>query len=331
MRGKRTVQDHVPAARREARVGPDETAARRTGGEHDYARIERAIRFLLDNHRAQPSLAEAAASVNLSPFHFQRLFTRWVGLSPKKFVQYLSLDYAKARLADSCSVLDAAYDAGLSGPSRLHDLFVAHEAVTPGEFKRRGAGLVIRYGFHASPFGECLVLATARGVCGLAFVVDGRARAPTRSEDRVGNPRAATLADMTARWPRAAFEHDPAATRRLARRAFAPRRGGGAPLRLVLYGTPFQIRVWEALLRVPPGALVSYEGVARRIGAPGAARAVGAALARNPIAYLIPCHRAIRKHGAVHDYAWGRPRKLAMIGWEAARAEKAATGPPVTP
>ena len=273
-----------------------------------YSRIERAMAYIADHTQDQPTLEDIAASACMSPFHFQRLFTRWVGVSPKQFLQYLTLDYAKARLAESASVLDAAYDAGLSGPSRLHDLFVTHEAVTPGEYKQHGAGLAIRYGFHPSPFGECLLMTTDRGVCGLAFVT--------------GGDRASVLADMTARWPRAQFTERPAETAPLAARIFEGANGSGEPLRLWLQGTNFQIRVWEALLRIPSGALVTYADLAASLGAPRAARAIGAAVARNPISYLVPCHRAILKTGMAHNYAWGRPRKLAMIGWEAAH-----TGP----
>jgi AraC family transcriptional regulator of adaptative response/methylated-DNA-[protein]-cysteine methyltransferase len=274
----------------------------------DYARIEKALLYLADRAIDQPDLDAVAAASGLSAFHFQRLFTRWVGVSPKKFVQYLTLDRAKNCLIDSASVLDAAYDSGLSGAGRLHDLFIAHEAVTPGEFKRRGQGLAIVYGWAESPFGDCLILTTPRGICGLAFAVEGG--------------RAAAFADMRARWPLARFVEDRAQIARLGGAIFAPRRHDGEPLRLVLYGSPFQIKVWEALLRIPPGSLISYDGLAARIGARGAARAVGSAVGDNPISFLIPCHRVIRKSGVISHYHWGRPRKLAMIGWEAAAAER---------
>ncbi len=274
----------------------------------DYARIEQALAYIADRVDQQPELDEIAAAVGLSPFHFQRLFTRWVGVSPKKFLQYLTLDRAKACLAESASVLDAALAAGLSGPGRLHDLFVTHEAVTPGEFKQRGAGLTITYGWAESPFGDCLIMMTPRGICGLAFVVDG--------------DRAACFDDMRRRWPFAKFVEDNERIAQLGRAIFAPRRRHDEPLRLVLYGSPFQIKVWEALLRIPPGALVSYDRLAEAIGAAGAARAVGAAVGDNPISYLIPCHRVIRKSGVINHYHWGRARKLAMIGWEAVTAEQ---------
>jgi len=274
----------------------------------DYARIAKALSFIAAEAESQPELDRIAAEVGVSPHHLQRVFTQWVGVSPKKFLQFLTLERAKACLAESASVLDAALDAGLSGPGRLHDLFVAHEAVTPGEYKQRGAGLAITYGWAESPFGDCLVMTTPRGICGVGFAGD--------------KGRDATFADLAARWPDARFIEDAASVRALAQRIFAP--AGGDGLRLVLYGTPWQIKVWEALLRIPAGALVSYDDVARQIGAAGASRAVGAAVGDNPIAWLIPCHRVIRKTGAFSDYHWGRPRKLAMIGWEAAGREIAA-------
>lgn len=274
----------------------------------DYARIEKALTYLADRVEEQPDLDQVASAIGLSPFHFQRLFTRWVGVSPKKFLQYLTLGRAKACLIEAASVLDAAHESGLSGPGRLHDLFVAHEAVTPGEFKQRGLGLTISYGWAQSPFGDCLIMTTPRGICGLAFAAEGG--------------REATLADMRARWPLARFVADAAEIARLGRAIFAPRRHDGAPLQLVLYGSPFQLKVWEALLRIPPGTLASYDVIAAAVGMPGAARAVGSAVGDNPISYLIPCHRVIRKSGAISHYHWGRPRKLAMIGWEAAAAEQ---------
>ena len=279
----------------------------------DYTRIEQALAFIAERIDDQPDLDRIAAEIGLSAHHFQRLFTRWVGVSPKKFLQYLSLDRAKACLSESGSVLDAAYAAGLSGPGRLHDLFVSHEAVTPGEFKRRGEGLAIRYGYADSPFGEALIFTTPRGICGLAFVgADGRG---------------ACFEDMAARWRSAGFTEDPSTVGRLGRAIFEPGSGEAAKLKLVLYGSPFQIKVWEALLRIPQGALVSYDAIAASVGARGAARAVGSAVGDNPISFLIPCHRVIRKSGAISDYHWGRPRKMALIGWEAARAERrVATG-----
>ncbi len=275
----------------------------------DYARIGKALAFIAEHAESQPDLDAVAAEIGLSPFHFQRLFTRWVGVSPKKFLQYLTLEHAKACLAGNASVLDAAYASGLSTPSRLHDLFVSHEAITPGEFRRRGEGLEIAYGWAESPFGNVLILATSRGICGLAF------------ELQAG--RDATLADMRARWPAAEFREDARHVARLGRSIFAPT--PGERLDLVLYGSPFQIKVWEALLRIPAGALVSYDAVAAAVfGSPKGARAIGSAVGDNPISYLIPCHRVIRKSGAINDYHWGRERKLALIGWEGAHSDPAA-------
>jgi AraC family transcriptional regulator of adaptative response/methylated-DNA-[protein]-cysteine methyltransferase len=267
---------------------------------HEYKRIEKALAFIAAEADSQPDLERIAAAVNSSPHHLQRVFTQWVGVSPKRFLQCLTLERAKASLEASASVLDAALDSGLSGPSRLHDLFVTHEAVTPGEYKARGQGLTITYGWADSPFGECLVMTTPRGICGVGFAMD--------------EARHATFADLAGRWPQARFVEDANAVRDLARAMFTGERD---KLRLVLYGTPWQIKVWEALLRIPPAGLVSYEDVARRMGAERASRAVGAAVGDNPIAWLIPCHRVIRKTGVISQYHWGRPRKLAMIGWEA--------------
>jgi AraC family transcriptional regulator of adaptative response/methylated-DNA-[protein]-cysteine methyltransferase len=272
---------------------------------HEYKRIEKALAFIAAEADSQPDLDRIAAAVNSSPHHLQRVFTHWVGVSPKKFLQFLTLERAKAALEASASVLDAALDSGLSGPSRLHDLFVTHEAVTPGEYKARGVGLTITYGWADSPFGECLVMTTPRGICGVGFVVDGA--------------REATFADLAARWPQADFVEDAGAVKDLARAMFAG--GSGEKLKLVLYGTPWQIKVWEALLRIPPAGLVSYEDIARQLGIARASRAVGSAVGDNPISWLIPCHRVIRKTGVISHYHWGRPRKLAMIGWEAAQAD----------
>jgi AraC family transcriptional regulator, regulatory protein of adaptative response / methylated-DNA-[protein]-cysteine methyltransferase len=276
----------------------------------DYGRIERALTFIATHVDEQPELERIAAEVGVSAFHLQRLFTRWAGVSPKKFLQYLSLDRAKEALATGSGVLEAAYAGGLSGPGRLHDLFIAHEAVTPGEFKRRGEGLTISYGWAESPFGDCLIMTTPRGICGLAF---------TQAEGRD-----ACFADMTARWPQARFVEDAAAVRELAPAIFAADGPARERLRLVLYGTPWQIKVWEALLQIPPSALVCYEDIAGKVFGGRAARAVGTAVGANPISYLIPCHRVIRKSGVISHYHWGRPRKVALIGWEAAAAERQA-------
>ncbi len=273
----------------------------------DYTRIAKAIEFLEQNFQRQPDLREIAQSAGLSEFHFQRLFRRWAGISPKRFVQFLTLEYAKRMLEKSSNLLDATYDAGLSSPSRLHHLFVAIEAMTPGEFKRQGAGLNISYGFHPTPFGECLLAVTGRGICGLGFIGKGG--------------REQALRDLRSRFPEARFEENGQATCAYAERIFRhARHDDGRPLTLVLKGTNFQIKVWEALLKVPEGALTSYEDLARAIGKPSALRAVGAAVGRNPVAYIIPCHRAIRKAGVIGDYHWGGVRKKAMLVWEAAHA-----------
>jgi AraC family transcriptional regulator of adaptative response/methylated-DNA-[protein]-cysteine methyltransferase len=272
----------------------------------DYQRVEKAIQFLTENYHQQPSLHEVARSVNLSGYHFQRLFRRWAGISPKRLVQFLTLEHAKQALEESRSLLDATYDAGLSSPSRLHDLFVNAEAMTPGEFKAKGAGLEISYGFHPTPFGECLLAVTERGICGLGFLGEGG--------------RKQTLEDFKRRWPAAAFREDSRKTRSYINKIFSfKKRNGNGPVKLLLIGTNFQIKVWEALLRIPPGAVVSYEDLARRLGKPSAARAVGSAVGQNPISFLIPCHRAIRKMGITGDYHWGAARKKAILAWEAAR------------
>jgi len=274
---------------------------------NDYSRIEKAILFLDSNFRAQPSLREISRSVNLSEHHFQRLFRRWAGISPKRFLQYLTAGYAKELLRESRSVLDVTYESGLSSPGRLHDLFVHVEAVTPGEFKRKGAGLGINYGFHWSPFGLCLLATTERGICALSFLGEA-----SRDEQ--------ALANLKSRWPGADLLENPAMTECLIDQIF-PRTGrrGARALGLFLRGTNFQIKVWEALLKIPMGCVVSYEDIAVHLHRPGATRAVGSAVSRNPIAFLIPCHRVIRKIGVVGDYHWGAVRKKAMLGWEAAR------------
>ncbi len=272
-----------------------------------YSRLEAALAMIARNQADQPGLEEMAAAACMSPHHFQRTFRRWVGISPTKFLQYLTLDRAKACLAAHASVMEASWEAGLSGPGRLHDLFVTHEAVTPGDYKRRGAGLAIRYGVHDSPFGPCLVMATDRGVCGLAFAAEG--------EERVN------FETMRRRWPAAVFTEAPGETAPLAERIFQPQ-AGAPPLPLSLHGTNFQIRVWDALLRIPPGTLATYGDVAAAVGAPRAARAVGAAIGRNPVSWLVPCHRVILANGYLHNYEWGLARKAALIGWEATRDEE---------
>lgn len=294
---------------------PDrEEIARRTGMS-DAARIGMALDRLAARFPEQPSLAELAAEAGVSQHHFQRMFTRRVGVSPKKFMQHLTLEAAKRRLNDSASILDAAYDSGLSGPGRLHDLFVTFEAMTPGEYKARGEGLTIRYGFHDSPFGECLLMGTDRGICGLGFST-GIGREAALAHRMRGREKATLLFDEAATAPYVPLIFS-------APGASVP--PDAPPLRLLLRGSRFQLKVWEALLTMPPGTLTTYQDLARRIGLPpGAARAVGNANGANPIPWLIPCHRIIRKTGAIGGYDWGVGRKLAMIGWEAAATDDAA-------
>lgn len=272
----------------------------------DYDRIEQAIHFLEDNYRRQPSLTEVAGAVGLSEFHFQRLFTRWAGISPKRFLQYLTKEHAKKLLSESGDVLAATYETGLSGPSRLHDLFVSTEAVTPGEYKHSGEGLEIRYGFHDSPFGEYLLAVTGRGICGLYFVTQ--------------RGRKGTLDELTRHWRQADLIEDPAATEPTSTQIFPGEEPTG-PLKLVLRGTNFQIKVWEALLRIPAGRVVAYETIADHIGHPGAVRAVGSAVGANPITFIIPCHRVIHKAGDFGNYGGGPLRKRAILGWELSKYE----------
>lgn len=272
----------------------------------DYARVEQAIRFLEESFRDQPDLAEVAQSIHLSPYHFQRLFKRWAGISPKQFAQFLTIGYAKQRLAESKSVLDTSLEAGLSGPSRLHDLFVTFEAITPGEYKAGGAGLKITYGFHMTPFGQCLLATTQRGICGLMFI--------EKEEQQQA------FEDLKRAWPKSEFIEDSTHTQALINSIFSPvKKRNGGPISLLLKGTNFQIKVWEALLKIPEGALVSYNDVATCIGQPAASRAVANAIGKNSIAYIIPCHRVIRKMGIINNYRWGASRKKAILGWEASR------------
>jgi AraC family transcriptional regulator of adaptative response/methylated-DNA-[protein]-cysteine methyltransferase len=270
----------------------------------DYATVRRAVEFLSTRFRDQPSVEEVAAEVGLSPSHFQHVFRRWAGLTPKAFLQAITIERARELLRSSASVLDAAYDVGLSGPSRLHDLFVTHEALTPGDYRRDD--LMLRYGFHPTPFGEAIVVLAPRGMAGLGFV------------DEDG--RAAALADMTRRWPRAKFAADNEATASYAARAFDPCLWRpDAPLRIVMIGTDFEVRVWETLLSVPMGRATTYSDIAAKLGRPKAARAVGAAVGKNPISFVVPCHRVIGRSGALTGYHWGLVRKQAIIGWEAGR------------
>ena len=272
----------------------------------DYAVVEKAIRFIEENYEARPSLARIAESVNLSEFHFQRLFSRWVGISPKRFLQYLTKEYAKKLLDESRNILDASYDAGLSSPGRLHDLFIQCEAVTPGEYKSKGQGLDIVYGVSPSPFGDCMIARTSRGICALKFVR--------------GHSMEELDGFLRSQWPRASLKKDDTVIKRLAGLVFPfDGRRTGTPLHLYVRGTNFQIKVWEALSKIPLGSTVTYEDIARHIGLPKAARAVGTAIGKNPIPFIIPCHRVIRKMGEFGNYGEGPDRKKALIGWEAAK------------
>jgi AraC family transcriptional regulator of adaptative response/methylated-DNA-[protein]-cysteine methyltransferase len=272
----------------------------------DYQRIEKAIAFLIDNFHAQPGLREIAAKSHMSEYHFQRLFSRWVGISPKRFLQFLTKEHAKTLLEKSVNLLDVTYEAGLTSPGRLHDLFVSCEAVTPGEYKAKGRGLEIAYGYHATPFGECMLATTDRGICSLNFV---------QNEER-----RMALVNLKSRWKNATLTENPDATRSLVDRIFNPLAGQrSTPLHLLLSGTNFQIKVWEALIRIPMGAVVSYEDVATYIGMPKASRAVGNAVGNNPVSFVIPCHRVIRKTAEFGNYGGGKARKLAILGWESVR------------
>ncbi|MFC3163918.1 methylated-DNA--[protein]-cysteine S-methyltransferase [Ciceribacter thiooxidans] len=271
----------------------------------DYETVRRVIEMLTLDYRDQPSLETIAARLNQSPTQLQKTFSRWAGLSPKAFLQAVTLDHAKRLLREEeMPILETSFELGLSGPGRLHDLFVTHEAMSPGEWKQKGEGLTIRYGFHPSPFGLALVMATDRGLSGLAFAERGN--------------EAACFEDMASRWPNARYVADQAATAPYAARIFDPDRWSDEqPLRVVLIGSDFQLRVWQSLLRIPLGKAVTYSDIARDIGQPAASRAVGAAVGRNPISFVVPCHRALGKGGALTGYHWGLTRKRAMLGWEA--------------
>ena len=276
----------------------------------DYDHVRRAIAFISESWREQPPLDAIAAHVGLSAGHLQHVFTRWAGLSPKAFVQAITLNHARALLRDSASILDAAYEVGLSGPGRLHDLFVTHEGMSPGTYKARGRGITIAYGFHASPFGEALVMTTGAGLCGLAFADDGE--------------EAAVLADMRSRWPDADYVEESELTGSYAERIFNPERWRReTPIRIVFIGTDFEIRVWETLLKIPFGKASTYSDIAAHVGRPQAARAVGAAVGRNPVSFVVPCHRVFGKSGSLCGYHWGLTRKRAILGWEAGLATAA--------
>lgn len=270
---------------------------------NDYNTVARSIEFLSENWRDQPSLDLLAQEIGQSPSHVQRVFTRLAGLSPKAFVQASTVDAARQLLRESASVLDTAYEVGLSGPGRLHDLFVAHEAMSPGEYKARGAGIEITYGFNPSPFGLALLMKTERGIAGVAFADEGG--------------EAAALEDMQKRWPAATYVRDDAATAADVAQIFDPLGWNeDTPLRLIFIGSDFEVKVWETLLRIPMGKATTYSDIASHIGKPNAARAVGSAVGRNPISFVVPCHRVIGKSGTLCGYHWGLTRKRAILGWE---------------
>jgi AraC family transcriptional regulator of adaptative response/methylated-DNA-[protein]-cysteine methyltransferase len=281
----------------------------------NYYRIEKAIGFLTENFHLQPDLDEIARKVHLSPFHFQRIFLDWVGLTPKKFLQYLTLDYLKGKIFETQNMMEAAESAGLSSQSRVHDLFVNIEGVSPHQFKTAGKGLEIFYGYHASPFGMCFLAVAEKGICALHFIDEERRR---NEYELFAN-----------QWSFASLIHKPDYTQTFVQKIFNPRQpnpdslnpSNPDNLNLLVQGTPFQVKVWEALLHIPFGAVRSFQQVAQAMGQPGSIRSVASAVGRNPILYLIPCHRVISKDGTMGNYHWGRVRKQTMIGWEMASIE----------
>ncbi len=287
----------------------DPTPIRPAGREADggdYDRVRAILAFITERWRDQPSLDAIAAHVGLTTTQVHHLFRRWCGLTPKAFLAAVTLENARTLLAGSASVLDASLELGLSGPGRLHDLFVSYERMTPGEWRTGGEGVAMRYGYHPSPFGEAILVATGRGLVGIGFVD--------------GGDRAFALADMRRRWPRATFAEDAAGTAPLAGRVFDPARWSPeTPLRVVLIGTDFEVRVWEALLRIPLGRATTYSSIATHIGRPTASRAVGAAVGKNPVSFVVPCHRVLGRSGTLTGYHWGLTRKQAMLGWESGR------------
>ncbi|MBO0347182.1 methylated-DNA--[protein]-cysteine S-methyltransferase [Roseibium limicola] len=273
----------------------------------DYDVVRRTLERLTHDWRNQPSLEELASDSGLQPIQLQRVFSRWAGLTPKQFLQALTLDHAKSLLEDAATVLDTSYEVGLSGSSRLHDLFVTHEAMTPGAYRERGKGLTISYGYHPSPFGIALLMITDKGLAGLAFCEE--------------NEREAALADMTRRWPAAHYVESHEATAPFAARVFDPQAWQeDTPLRLVFIGSNFELKVWETLLSIPMGKATTYSNIAERLGNPKASRAVGTAVGRNPISFVVPCHRVLGKSGSLCGYHWGLTRKRAILGWEFGRS-----------
>ena len=273
----------------------------------DYDRIAEAISFITSQIDGQPTLQEIAGHLNLSPYHFQRLFCRWAGVTPKRFLQVLTLERAKQLLSESKSVLEVSDSLGLSSGSRLYDHFVHLEAVTPGEFKMGGAGLTIEYAVQDTPFGKAFIATTPRGICSFAFLED------SKIDEH--------LADQRQKWPQAILHQNRQSTRAVTQAMFGEQKKSGNPISLHVSGTNFQINVWKALLQIPPAALVSYSQVAKAIGHPNSARAVGLAVGNNPVAFLIPCHRVIQQSGGLGGYHWGKTRKQAIYAWESARHE----------
>jgi AraC family transcriptional regulator, regulatory protein of adaptative response / methylated-DNA-[protein]-cysteine methyltransferase len=273
----------------------------------DYDVVRQAIGFISQQWRKQPEVEEIAHAVGVTATDLHHLFRRWSGLTPKAFLQAITLDRARTLLRSSASVLDAAYEVGLSGPGRLHDLFVTHEAMSPGEWKAGGEGLTLHYGYHPSPFGIALIVATPRGLAGLGFADPGEEKA--------------ALVDMQGRWPKARLVENSAHTAPIAQRIFDPLRWrADQPLRVVLIGTDWEVRVWETLLKIPLGKATTYSDIARKVGTAKASRAVGAAVGKNPVSFVVPCHRVLGKSGKLTGYHWGITRKCAMLGWEAGRA-----------
>jgi AraC family transcriptional regulator, regulatory protein of adaptative response / methylated-DNA-[protein]-cysteine methyltransferase len=276
---------------------------------HQYQQVAYAIEYLYQHFKDQPSLEEVAAQVNMSAFHFQRTFTQWAGISPKRFLQFLTTDYLKQRITGFDNLLDAADDAGLSGQSRVYDLFVNLEAVTPQEYKEKGTGITIDYGFHPSPFGDCIIGVTERGVCFLSFMTD--------------NDRHDAILGMEKEWENASIRHNERNTQKMAELIF--NRSSIQPnnkLSLLVKGTNFQVKVWNALLQIPMGAVSTYQALAGTVGSADALQAVGSAVGANHLAYLIPCHRIIKKNLIIGDYHWGAERKKAILGWEMAKTEE---------
>jgi len=291
--------DALPARTDEVDPVPARTA-------EDYDVVRRALAHISSRFQDQPSVPDVARAVGVTPVQLTRVFDRWAGLTPKQFLQAVTLDHTLQLLENRASVLDATFEAGLSGPGRLHDLFVTHVAMPPGVYRERGRGIEIRWGWHESPFGRALLMVTDYGLAGLAFADPGE--------------EAAAFADMAGRWPNADYREDPAATAATAARVFEP----GAwsrdqPVRVVLIGTDFEVKVWQTLLKVKPGQATTYSDVASHIGKPTAARAVGTAVGRNPISFVVPCHRVLGKGGSLCGYHWGLTRKRAILGWEAGR------------